>query len=215
MKIACVGYRKWAIQIYDKLQKIKKHKFLIITNFEDFTENKIHEFKPDYVLFYGWSWKVSDNLISQYTCLMLHPSDLPLYRGGSPIQNQIINGIKETKVTIIKMNEKIDAGDIVGKRNLNLQGSLDQVFNRIFHAGFDITKDFLENGITYVKQDEQRATYYKRRNPADSEITLEELKTKNADYLYNKIRMLADPYPNAFIRTSDKKIIILKNVEIE
>ena len=44
---------------------------------------------PDIVLFYGWSWKVSEKLINKFDCLMLHPSPLPKYRGGSPIQNQI------------------------------------------------------------------------------------------------------------------------------
>ena len=44
---------------------------------------------------------------------MLHPSALPKFRGGSPIQNQIIRNIKNSKVTLFKMNEKIDAGPII------------------------------------------------------------------------------------------------------
>ena len=46
---------------------------------------------------------------------------------------------------------------------------------------------------------------------ADSEITIKELTESNAEYLFNKIRMLADPYPNAYFKTNDgKKLVILK-----
>ena len=51
---------------------------------------------------------------------MLHPSDLPKFRGGSPIQNQIINGVKKTKISIFRINSEIDAGDIVAKAPLDL-----------------------------------------------------------------------------------------------
>ena len=61
-------------------------------------------------MFYGWSWIVSKDLIENFTCLMLHPSPLPLYRGGSPLQNQIIEGKKTSKVSIIIMTEELDAG---------------------------------------------------------------------------------------------------------
>ena len=44
---------------------------------------------------------------------MLHPSPLPKYRGGSPIQNQIINGESKSAVTLFKINNKIDQGDII------------------------------------------------------------------------------------------------------
>ena len=46
---------------------------------------------------------------------MLHPSPLPKYRGGSPIQNQIIRGVVDSMVTIFVMNDKIDAGDIIAQ----------------------------------------------------------------------------------------------------
>ena len=47
-----------------------------------------------------------------------------------------------------------------------------------------------------------------------SEITVEEISTKSGEYLYNKIRMLQDPYPNAFIKTSDGKKLKIKLAEL-
>ena len=102
MRIACIGYREWALKIYTNIQKKSDHIFLNIKNFETYSDQIIKDFSPDLVMFYGWSWIVSKELIENFTCLMLHPSPLPLYRGGSPIQNQIIEGRKTSKVSIIK-----------------------------------------------------------------------------------------------------------------
>jgi methionyl-tRNA formyltransferase len=65
------------------------------------------------------------------------------------------------------------------------------------------------------QQDHSAATFCKRRTPSESEITTEELATKSAEYLYNKIRMLADPYPNAYIVAADGKKVMITAARIE
>ena len=47
---------------------------------------------------------------------MLHPSKLPLFAGGSPLQNQIIRNVKQSAVTLFIMNEKIDQGNIIAQK---------------------------------------------------------------------------------------------------
>ena len=84
-----------------------------------------------------------------------------------------------------------------------------EIFSQITEQGICITKDILSNGLCPVDQDHSLATTYKRREPKDSEISTEEIMTKSANYLHNKIRMLQDPYPNAFIRTADGKKLYL------
>ena len=92
MKIACVGYRDWALNIYKKLlDAFPEHEFLLQDSKVNYSEEEIHKFKPDYILFYGWSDFVNTELLTAFDCLMLHPSPLPKYRGGSPIQNQILS----------------------------------------------------------------------------------------------------------------------------
>ena len=54
------------------------------------------------------------------------------------------------------------------------------------------------------------SSFYKRRKLSQSEITINEIKTKYSEYIYNKIRMLDDPYPKAFIKLKNKKLIIKK-----
>lgn len=215
MRIACVGYRKWALNIYDKLAQDFEHIFLIIRSKEQYSDEVIKDFDPDLILYYGWSWIVPEKIIDHYQCIMLHPSPLPKFRGGSPIQNQIIRDIKKSAVTLFIMNKELDAGDIVAQDELSLEGSLDEIFSRISTIGYQLTKNILINGIDRKPQDHSKATYYERRKPWQSEITIEELKTKNAQYLYNKVRMLADPYPNAFIKTFDGKRLLIKKVESE
>ena len=59
---------------------------------------------------------------------MKHPSPLPKFRGGSPIQNQIINGKSDSAVSIFKISEKLDEGDIIYQKYLSLEGELSKIF---------------------------------------------------------------------------------------
>lgn len=215
MRIACVGYRNWALNIYDKLVESTDHTFLILRSKAQFKVDVLDSFKPDLVLFYGWSWIVPADLLDRHTCLMLHPSPLPRYRGGSPIQNQIIAGETVSSVSLFVMTDEIDAGDIVAQKDLSLSGTLAQIFKRIEHAGIELTQNVLEQGLQGAPQDHALATYCKRRSPADSEITAEELASQPASYLYNKIRMLADPYPNAYITCADGNRLVVTEAHIE
>jgi len=216
MKVCCVGYRKWALKIYDFIcSNMPDDDFYIIRNREEYNEDKIREYKPDCILFYGWSWMVSEKMVDDFECIMLHPSELPRYRGGSPIQNQIINGDLDSAVTLFVMDGGVDTGDIIAQEFLSLKGHLCEIFERIYEIGCKLTFDIFNNGYSKRKQDNLQSTYFPRRRKFQSEITLEELQTKDSEYLYNKIRMLEDPYPNAFIRTVDGKRILIKLAELE
>jgi len=214
MRVACVGYRDWALNIYDRLAASTDHTFLIFRSKAQFKVDALEDFKPDLVLFYGWSWVVPTDLLERHTCLMLHPSPLPRYRGGSPIQNQIIVGETSSRVSLFIMTDEIDAGDLVGQQDLSLAGKLEDILKRMEDAGTELTRHLLEHGLQPVPQEHSEATFCKRRLPSDSEITTEELATKPAEYLYNKIRMLTDPYPNAYILTADGKRLMITAAHI-
>ena len=211
MKVLGIGYRDWAISIYKNLLKekvdikiIKKKKIIL---------KDIKKHKPQIILFYGWSRKVTKNIVKKYKCIMLHPSKLPLFAGGSPLQNQIIRNVKKSAVTLFIMNEKIDKGNIIAQKKIMLTGELDNIFNRIIKIGTQLSLKVIKRKIQEKKIKVKKI--YKRRKPSQSEITLEEIKTKNANYLYNKIRMLQDPYPNAYIKTFDGKKLIIQKASIK
>ncbi len=206
MKILGIGYRDWSIKIYKNIKKNKKN--IKIVNQKKISYKLIENFSPDIILFYGWSEKVSDKIVQNFKCIGLHPSKLPNFAGGSPIQNQIIRNVKKSAVTLILMNEKIDHGNILQQKKLDLSGDLNEIFNRIIKIGTKLTLNILKNN--YKERKTKITKLYKRRTPEQSEITLEEIKFKSATYLYNKIRMLQDPYPNAFIKTYDGKKLYIQ-----
>jgi methionyl-tRNA formyltransferase len=214
MRIACVTYRDWALKIYDNLVENFDHTFLIIRSRAQYSELALRDFKPDIILFYGWSWIIEKSLLNDFKCMMLHPSPLPKYRGGSPIQNQIISGETISMVTIFKMNELLDGGEIYFQKEYSLEGSIDDIFNRISKIGTELTFRLLNENTIPFAQNNEEATVYKRRKPSESEITIEELQNQSGIYLYNKIRMLGDPYPNAYIKTKDGQRLYIKNVKL-
>ena len=162
MKIAYYGYRDWSISIFSKLDIEEKY---LISN----KDYDILEFiKPDLVFFIGWSHIIPNILIDKYKCICLHPSPLPKYRGGSPIQNQIINGEVDSAVTFFIMDQGLDTGDIILQSYISLNGKLDDIFKNMELIGIrDINKiitDYKNNQIVTYKQDDSKSTFYKRRN---------------------------------------------------
>lgn len=203
MKILCIGYRDWAIKIYKNLEnKLPKHKFVIIDSVSSYKKINIFQIKPDLILWYGWSQLINSDIIDRFFSVMLHPSPLPKFRGGSPIQNQIINGKLDSAVSIFKISQKIDEGDIIYQKYLSLEGELSKIFSEIIKIGTKLSIKMINNfkKLKLKKQDNTIATYYSRRKPSQSEITINEIKNSTANELYNKIRSLQDPYPNAFIK---------------
>ena len=214
MKIIGCAYRRWALQIFEHLEKSVEIK--IIRSPENITPGVIEEYQPDLILFYGWSWTVPDDIVNNYLCLCLHPSPLPKYRGGSPIQNQIMNGEVESAVSIFKMTEEIDAGDLCAQVPFSLEGNLWEILNTIRDIGsFETLRIIRElKNLKYWPQ-EGEITTFKRRLPDESEITFEELRFATARYLHNKIRGLQSPYPNAYIICSDGKKLYLTEAQCE
>ena len=213
MKIIYYAYRDWAINILSKI--LVQEKYLINCN----NYSIIDTIKPDLVFFIGWSEIIPNEIIENNTCICLHPSKLPKYRGGSPIQHQIINGEVKSAVSFFIMNKKIDGGDLLYQPNLSLEGSLKKIFKDIESIGIEyinkIILDYKNKEINIYTQDESESTFFKRRKESDSEIKIDEILNKEPLYLYNKIRALNDPYPNAFIKCKDGKKLYLLDTKYE
>jgi methionyl-tRNA formyltransferase len=207
MKIVYYGYRDWSINIFSKIEIEEKY----LINNKDYD---ILEFiKPDLVFFIGWSNIIPNYIVEKYKCICLHPSPLPKYRGGSPIQNQIINGELDSVVTFFIMDQGIDTGDIIYQSYLSLDGRLCEIFKNIELVGVEyinkIIIDYKNGQMVSYKQDDSKSTYCKRRKESDSEINIVEILNNEPIYLYNKIRSLNDPYPNAFIKCKNGKKLFL------
>ena len=216
MKLLCITYRKWAIEIYETLENMfPEYSFKIIKSREEYKKDLIDEFKPDMILWYGWSWIIENDIINNYFCVMLHPSPLPKYRGGSPIQNQIINGEKFSSITLFKMTENLDAGPIIIQLSFSLLGDITDIFKRLIILGVAASEKLINGNYSLTEQNENDATIYNRLSEDNSEITIDDLLNLSAETLCNKIRMLTPPYPPAYIlMKGGVKLKILK-AEIE
>lgn len=127
-------------------------------------------------------------------CWNVHASLLPKYRGAAPIQRAIENGEKETGITIYKMAEALDAGDIAIQKAIpiDINDNLGAVYNKLVVLAKEIIIEFLEkfDSLTLVSQDDSLATYAEK-------ITSEDLKVNfnwDAIKVHNKIRAY-DPIP--------------------
>jgi methionyl-tRNA formyltransferase len=220
-KILFCGYRSWAEKIYYSLVKKNKYNFAIkLIKTPEELADEIKAEKPLAMFFVGWSWIVKKDIVDSNLCVCLHPSPLPKYRGGSPIQHQIINGEIDSAVTLFKMDEHIDRGEILFQQSFSLQGNLDDIFSRITDAGGVGIEKIIDNISNSVKidmlaQDEKKATYYKRRTPDMSEIKVNDILNSSAKEIYNKIRALQDPYPNAYIVCGDGSKLFLQSASLE
>jgi len=196
------AYRNWALELYKKLSK-RYNSMILLTPPKKLTYNYVKKIKPKYIFLPDWSWLVPEEIVKNYQCVCFHESNLPKFRGGSPLQNQIIRGIKKTKSTAFLMNASLDKGDILLQKDLSLDGSLNDIFSRMINNDYEMIIKIIKGNFSIKKQN-GKPSFYKRRKPEESELkTLAHSKT----YIYNFIRMLSDPYPNAFIRIGKRKIV--------
>lgn len=103
----------------------------------------------------------------RFGCVNIHASLLPKYRGAAPINQCIIDGEKETGVTIMQMDAGVDTGDILTQKRVTIQDkeTAESLFDKLARAGAELiveTLPMLERGeVTPVKQDERLATHVK------------------------------------------------------
>ena len=205
MRIVFLAYRDWALDVVQKIvsENSQAHRFETLRSPEALLAyaQKLPDRETIFVAI-GWSWIIEAEITERFLCLGLHPSDLPSYRGGSPIQHQIIDGITQTKCSLFRITEKLDSGEIWGKSDLSLKGdSMDDVFENITTASVKLLRYFINNypNINAEPQNLEEGSYVKRRNPKESKLLPQDFDFSDITALYNKIRCLTAPYPNAYI----------------
>ncbi len=164
----------------------------------------IKKINPKRIFFIHWSKFIDKKIYSKYECIQFHCSNLPKFRGGSPVQHQILNGIKNTKLSAFKINKKLDTGDLCISKKISLKGSATNIYKRIETNALDIIKkSLLKPNLSYKKQN-GKPTFFKRRNAKMSKISNS---INNINKLYDFIRMLdAEDYPKAYLELKNLKV---------
>jgi len=193
--------KSWNILNYHKFSG-KKNNFFLIDRKEDLNIKRIKLLKPVYIFFPHWSWIIPEEIWSNFNCVVFHMTDLPYGRGGSPLQNLIARGKKETKISAIKVGEGMDTGDIYMKEKLSLNGSAEDIYKRASKIIFGKMMPYIIKNNPIPKKQNGRAVNFKRRNPGQSKISA----NMSLGKVYDLIRMLdAEGYPKAFLETKKLK----------
>lgn len=138
--------------------------------------------------------------LPKHGTLNIHPSLLPKYRGPSPIQTAILNGNKETGVTIMKVDEEMDHGPIITACPIPItdDDTYQALHDKLARTGADllvrILPDYLAGKIKPIPQNHSKATFTRKFKTEDGEIKSND----KAQSAYNKIRAL-NPEPGTFV----------------
>jgi len=187
-------------------------------NIEVFQPNKISEEyqkvlekEPDIIITAAYGQIIPSPILEypKYGCINVHGSLLPRLRGGAPIHHAIINGDKEAGVTIMYMDKKMDSGDMISQRSIEIKEDaiLDNLYEELSLLGRDLLIETLPSIIDgtnkRIKQNEKEVTF-------GFNITKEEEKinfNNSCKDIYNRIRGLSS-VPGAYAMLNGKRIKI-------
>jgi methionyl-tRNA formyltransferase len=188
-----------------------------VLEIEDFNEETVTNIKlhnPEVYVVFSFGKIIPKEVLELVKCpLNVHPSDLPYYRGASPIERQLMDGVSQSAVTIMKMNEKLDQGEIILKKHfeVSLYDDYYSFLEKVYEVGIPLVKEALQcclSDTCLPIPQESKGTYAKK-------ITSEEEKidwSKDAISIHNKVRALTRI--GAYTTFRGKKLKIFKTVPI-
>jgi methionyl-tRNA formyltransferase len=190
----------------------------------------VSSFKPDLFIVAAYSQIIPKEIleIPRLGVIGVHPSLLPKYRGASPIQSAILNGDKETGVSLYLMDEKIDHGPILAQQELEIHNTDYLLLStKLAELGAELLIKYIKDKITPLPrnvqqdalqglpQDESQATYTKKFKTEDAYIEPADLEKaeqeggKIALEIDRKIRAL-NPEPGTWTMKNSKRMKILE-----
>jgi methionyl-tRNA formyltransferase len=166
----------------------------------------------DWLFIIGWSQIAKPALLAAptYGCIGMHPTLLPEGRGRAAIPWAILKGLSRTGVTLFRMDEGVDTGDIIGQGVIELDDTMTamELYRRVGNMHVELIRkywpDIVGNQATLTKQNEAEATEWPGRRPEDGEI-FGSMTMCEADRM---VRAVTHPYPGAFYRDGDRTIRI-------
>ena len=167
--------------------------------------------RPDIIITAAYGQIIPSQILDypKYGCINVHGSLLPKLRGGAPIHHAIINGDKEAGVTIMYMDKKMDSGDIISQRSINIDDNmiLDDLYYKLSILGRDLLIDTLPsilNGTNNrIKQNEEEVTYGLNITKEEELINFND----SVSNVHNKIRGLSS-IPGAYAMLNNKRMKI-------
>ncbi len=148
---------------------------------------------------------------AKHASINVHTSLLPKYRGASPIQSALINGEKETGITVMLMDEKMDHGDILKQQKITIDSddTFVELNNKLLAIAPDLliktASDYVEGKITSQTQLHDEATFCKEFTRDDGKIDWD----KTSEQIYNLYRGLT-PWPGIWTEYNGQRLKLLE-----
>ena len=180
-------------------------------------QSVLDEIAPELIVVVAFG-KILPKSVLEYPkhgCINLHVSLLPKYRGAAPMQRAIMNGERETGVTVMHMNEGLDTGDIISTEVFPIgpEDNFEDIHDRSAAVGgilLSRTIKDIESGVaTRTKQNDDEATYAAKIEKSDAKIDF----SRSAAELDCIIRGVT-PIPGAFAYLGGKMLKIVKATPI-
>ena len=176
---------------------------------EDYQE--VADLKPDLIITAAYGQIVPQAVldIPRLGCINVHASLLPLYRGGAPVHQAIIDGQEKTGVTIMYMVKKMDAGDMIAQKETPIleEDTVGILYDRLSDLGAKLLKetlpDILKGTNQRIPQDENLVTYAPTLSREDERLDW----NMSARQVYNKVRG-TNPWPGSYTTYQGKTVKI-------
>lgn len=149
--------------------------------------------------------------IPEHGSVNIHPSLLPLYRGPSPLQSQILDGVTESGVCIMLIDEEMDHGPLLASHTVHLTGNetYESLGTELFELGAahlpETIENYLSGDITPQEQDHSKATVCKLIKKEEGSINW----NKPAEHIEKMTRAFT-PWPSAYSSMNEIDYKILK-----
>ena len=154
--------------------------------------------------------------MSHFGPINVHGSILPKYRGASPLQSAFLDGEKESGITIMKMDENMDTGNMIDvlKFKLNFEWTVNDLIDAVMSKWPKFLDDTLVHYAKWlvweVKQDELKATYCQKFEKQDGEINPFK---DNLDSIYRKYRWFF-MWPKIYFMMNWKRVVV-ENLKLD
>ena len=139
-------------------------------------------------------------------CINVHASLLPRWRGAAPIQRAILAGDEVSGVTIMRMDEGLDTGPILLKRELDIRGkNAGQVTEEMSKLGAEALLEWLENSHPPVQQPDDGVTYARKVDKSEARIDW----LRSAEEIERQVRAF-NPVPGSWFEANGERIKLLE-----
>ena len=170
---------------------------------------KILDKDPDIIITCAYGQIIPKEILDypKYGCINVHASLLPKLRGGAPIHHAIMDGYKETGVTIMYMDALMDNGDIISQSKIDIDDNitLDELYNKLSIMGSNLLIDTLPSIIEgtneRIKQDINEVTFGYNITKEEEHIDFNDTSSN----IHNKIRGLSS-IPGAYTILNNKRM---------